>query len=158
VTKTNCLNAINNFVQMVNTTVTSPIAITAAIPVDNTIPQQTEGTEILTATITPQKLFNTLEIKVFLNYTNINSELATCAIFQDSGADALAATCFARQYNNSWYMSFYPVVSSTATTTYKVRVGLNTSTSGLNINADNSGNRFFGGVSNTSLVIFEYNA
>lgn len=155
-TKTNCIDAKNNFGQIVGTSVTTPIAITAAIPADNTVPQQTEGTEILTATITPKNANNILEIKIFVNYTKINTEVATIALFQDATANALAAAAFGRQYNNCAYMAHYMTAGTTSATTFKVRVGLDVGTSGLHVNADDSGNRFFGGASQTSIVIFEY--
>src|SRR3982750_1359631 len=62
------------------------------IPYDDTIPQITEGDEYMTLAFTPLNAANKLRIDVvFACSPNLNSEELAVALFQDSGANALAA-------------------------------------------------------------------
>lgn len=84
------------------------VPASAQIPIDNTKPQITEGTQWLTCNITPKSATNILHIKTFINYAvptepclsspssisaSPNSEGMVAALFNGS-ADALAATIF----------------------------------------------------------------
>lgn len=79
------------------------VPASSQIPIDNTKPQITEGTQWLTCNITPKSATNILHIKTFINYavpteplffsTYPNSEGMVAALFNGS-ANALAATIF----------------------------------------------------------------
>ena len=59
------------------------------IPIDNTIPQITEGTEYMSTTFTPTSATNILLITFVSQGYNDGSGM-TVALFQDSNADAIA--------------------------------------------------------------------
>lgn len=114
-----------NTVQSENTTFTT---ITAAIPDDDTIPQNTEGTEVLTATITPSSASNKVLVSVVIQG---NTQLdngnngSVAAVFTGSNANAIAAS-----YSQSFRAmnTIQPIVylhspNTTSVITYKVRVG-----------------------------------
>ena len=71
--------------------------LTTTLPVDGTVPQNTEGTEVLTVNYTPKKVGNKLLVRAAVSLhsasfaATIHSEEAAAAIFKDSAADALAA-------------------------------------------------------------------
>ena len=64
---------------------------TTAIPGDDTIPQITEGTELMTLAITPTSLINKLNIECVADITRDEDGAITLALFQDAIAGALAA-------------------------------------------------------------------
>ena len=55
--------------QIVHVTISAFASGTTIIPLDDTIPQQTEGDQYLTASITPKMVNSILEIEVVLNST-----------------------------------------------------------------------------------------
>jgi hypothetical protein len=126
--------------------------VTAVIPLDDTIPQQSEGSEFLTATITPTNASNKLKITVVLNGAHSGTAAIVCALFQDSAANALA-TAIGAASTGSVNMSFvhYMTAGTTSATTFKARVG---SGSTFTVNGS-GGNRRFGGTMATSITIEE---
>ena len=146
-------------VQVVNTSVTSVVTGTTAMPVDNTIPQSGEGVELITRAITPTSASNKLLFFVSLEIKNTNTGgIQTIALFQDSTANALAAVYGKYMYAsaNQWpSQSFqhYMTAGTTSSTTFKIRSGQDGSgTTTLNGQA---GNRLYGGVSSSNLTIME---
>ncbi|MDF1592583.1 MAG: hypothetical protein P1P89_13795 [Desulfobacterales bacterium] len=97
------------------TTVTTS---TASFPYDNTIPQQSEGVELLNVTITPGDVANRLRIEVELNFLMANINCAV-ALFQDSGANAIAVATEAA--NNMIVHEM--AAGTTSPTTFKLRIG-----------------------------------
>ena len=132
--------------------------ITNGIPSDDTIPQNTEGTEILTATITPSSSTNKILVSVVVNGTTINAVSYNVALFKDSVADALSA---ARNYGQGYtYQLALTHLDSPATTsavTYKVRAGAATGNN-FYLNQTNGDVRMFGGVCFSSIVLTEIKA
>ena len=114
--------------QVVNVNTTTATSTTATIPFDNTKPQNTEGAELFTASITPSSSSNKLLIRVILQMDHGASEWVIAALFQDSGANALAT---ATQYTstgtaaNTLSLEHYMTASTTSSTTFKVRFGPN---------------------------------
>lgn len=159
-TKVNNVYSTNNLVNLVYSSTSSAINITTEIPFDDTIPQQTEGQEILTATITPKSASNLLIIHyvgVTQNYDSAASGNAiTCALFQDATANALAATNVQKQYINPMTLIYSMTAGTTSSTTFKIRVGKTPGKNNGGINQDAGNVRLFGGTSNTSLTIYEY--
>ena len=79
-------------VQVVNTTSVAVATGTTTIPLDDTIPQNNEGTEFLTLAITPTNASNKLKIEVSgLWGTSADTNWVILALFQDSTANALSA-------------------------------------------------------------------
>lgn len=98
---------------------------TNAIPWDNTKPQNTEGTELLTATITPSSASNKILILIDGYVRSTNSARATIfALFRDSGADAISAT--PAGYGNvldDFNLTCYDSPATTSEITYSLRFG-----------------------------------
>lgn len=117
------------------------------MPADDTIPQNTEGDEYMTVSITPTNASSTLLVHVnALLSPNTNRQMSG-AIFRDSTADAICATVSSVNANQVMTtMSFECTTSagSTSATTFKFRAGWTFSTSvTITFNGFNSG-RVFG--------------
>ncbi len=130
---------------------------TTAIPFDNTIPQKTEGGEVLTLSITPKATANRLLIHATVLLAHSAVTTVTAALFQDTTADALAASnCSIFTAGGTGHATFFyeMAAGTTSSTTFKLRVGGNTgSTTTWNGSA---GTRRYGGVACTKLEIIEY--
>jgi hypothetical protein len=144
--------------QVVNTSTGAASTTTSTIPYDDTIPQSTEGLEVMTATITPSNSSNKLRIDVVVNFST-SSGYPIAALFQDSTANALAAVngppvpFNSSSFSDTVAFTHYMTAGTTSSTTFKVRVGVNTGT--LGFNCDTSGIRKFGGVMSSSITITE---
>jgi len=147
-------------VQAVHTHEGDRIAGTAIIPLDDTIPQITEGTEGLTASITPNNVANKLRIDVVMNLgVSATNEQMQIALFQDSTADALASSTgnwqAASGELNQISLTHWMDAGTTASTTFSVRFGGHSSgTFAMN----GPGARLHGGVNASSITITEYKA
>lgn len=67
--------------------------VTSLIPWDDTVPQNTEGTEVMNVSITPKSATNLLEIEALVHYsedTNFSDHFVLAA-FKDSAASAFAS-------------------------------------------------------------------
>lgn len=138
-----------------STTVTT---CSTAIPADNTIPQNTEGNEVITCAITPGSASTTLIIRCVIPIaTNTHaSKYVTAALFQDSTAGALAATAqfrVAAAETRSIVLEHKMTSGTTSATTFKVRVGPDANT--VYTLADSAGTRLFGGVATIVMTIDE---
>lgn len=110
----------------VSTTGTSG-STTAQIPQDNTIPQNTEGTELLTVTITPTSATSKLRIRFSGGFFSASTVVSvSVALFQDSAADALSATSVTvagGNYKSPVDLEYEMVAGTTSATTFKIRYG-----------------------------------
>jgi hypothetical protein len=131
---------------------------TTLIPIDDTIPQNNEGTQFLSATITPANSANKLVIDVIIAASmNTGLRNLTVALFQDSTANALAAgavTIRDANYLTQLPLKFEMAAGTTSATTFKVRAGPDAAAT-VTLNGQLSG-RFFGGVMISSITITEY--
>ncbi len=144
-------------VQIVNDQDGAVATGTTTIPSDDTIPQNTEGDEYMSLSITPTSATNKLKIDVVVNVAvNVINTTARTALFQDSTANALAAIQneLSSQDNRVVCDSFthYMEAGTTDSTTFKVRCGGSSGT--LTFNGQN-GSRLFGGVIASSITITE---
>lgn len=152
------INSTGVLLQRVSTMTSSVVTCSTTIPADDTIPQNTEGTEVLTLAITPKFTTSTL----IIDFSGIATQSATgsggptVALFQDSTAGALAAQCLTTASNRSISAIIKHVMTSgtTSATTFKIRIGSNANT--CYVNSNNAGTRRDGGVSSTTLIISEY--
>jgi len=106
-------------------TVTHTTASTT-IPLDDTIPQNTEGTEILTLAYAASSSSSRLLITVTVPAQSPSNESVVVALFRDSVANALCAVTGAESVSpapESIVMQFEYAPASTSSITYKVRVG-----------------------------------
>jgi hypothetical protein len=143
-------------VQMVNFQFSTVATGTGTIPIDNTIPQNTEGTEFMSLAITPKSATNKLVITVCIQLDKNNGNTMITALFQDSIANALAAQVWgALSSGISLPMSFTHVMTAgtTSSTTFKVRAGSDNAGT-VTVNG-RGGGQIFGGVSLSSIVILE---
>lgn len=150
--------------QQVRTSTSALFDVGTAIPYDDTIPQQTEGDEILTLAITPIADDSVLFVEASIT-GNVDSTSRECsaAIFRDATAGAIAAAEIGRtasgdSTDDAIFGSIRVWVTSGSTdeTTFKLRCGSET-TSGMSINGDGA-SRLYGGVSSTTLTVTEYSA
>ena len=136
------------------------ITTTNIIPYDDTIPQITEGVEVVTATITPTSATSTLLIMAHVPVNNSSSQdRGTIALFQDATSDALEASFIDFTDNNiglTANLMYSGVSGTTSATTFRIRVG-NDTTSTVTINGQ-GGTRRYGGVSNARIEILEVEA
>jgi hypothetical protein len=147
-------------VQVIEATpVVTVVTCATAIPYDDTIPQNTEGVEVITVSITPTSATNRLRIEFDAGQASINNTgRVMSALFQDTTADALAAT--SESFGGTTYDSFSLRLShemaagTTSATTFKIRVGP-TSGSTAYVNSNNAGSRIFGGVAAARLRVIE---
>ncbi len=104
---------------------------TSTIPSDNTIPQNTEGTEVLSVSITPKSTTSLLKVEVQLSASEQGNtqDFLTAALFLNSETDARAAIQVGAMYStpmgNNGSMIYTMVSGSTSAKTFKVRCGMN---------------------------------
>ena len=132
---------------------------TTVMPVynDNTIPQNTEGDQYMTVSITPTNVNSTLKIDVVAYCDGSSATQGGVALFQDSTADALAAGVFTARTSMSTpvVVSHTMAAGTVSSTTFKVRCGLRAAgTFYLNGTSDNSG-QILGGVLKSSITVTE---
>lgn len=143
-------------VQVVNTQTGAVNTGTTTIPLDDTIPQNTEGTEFMTLAITPTNSSNKLKIEVVFNGTYSVAAWLIVALFQDTTANALATFMNYQQTgtaaSNSVF-THYMTAGTTSATTFKVRAG--GQTAGTVTFNGQSGGRLFGGTIASSITITE---
>lgn len=142
-------------IQSVQAQTTTYDSTTTAIPNDDTIPQNTEGKEALTVTITPTSTSNKIRITGTVHVARSTGNGIYVALFRDSGADAIAV--FAVQSGAVTGMTTIPidfteVAPSTSAITYKIRYGSPSGTTCLN---GSSTTRWFGGTAITTLTAQE---
>jgi uncharacterized membrane protein len=130
-------------------------SVTSAIPQDNTIPQSNEGTQILTASITPASSTTKLRITVTIPYSTGLGECFAASLFRDAGANAVFAmpSCPCSPLHMR-ELVFTTEVNSTATTasTFNLRVGPASGTG--YVNGTDLG-AMFGGTLKSTMVIEE---
>jgi hypothetical protein len=145
---------VGSVLQVVNVQTGSFTSTTSQIPNDNTIPQNTEGTELFTVSITPNKTTSKLLIQAIVQCTTSTNAWGAIAVFQDSTANAIAATtayittgtggiCLA--------LNYYMTSGTTSSTTFKLRYGPNGNTMYVN----GSNNAIFNGVLISSMTVTE---
>ena len=130
-----------------------------AIPVDDTIPQKTEGTTAgMDRAITPGATDNVLVIEGTVNCAHSDDTTLVVTLLQDTTADALAAwsvRCIA-DYMETVSFRYVMAAGTTSATTFKVYVGPSTGTGTTWINGGSTSGRKFGGVARSILTVTEY--
>jgi hypothetical protein len=143
-------------VQVVNTqtgAVSSGAVTTPAV--DDSIPENTEGIELMTLAITPTSATNKLKITVVANISNDTQVQQTVFLCQDSTVNALAVSSIdLGNTSNPGVCTFvhYMTAGTTSSTTFKVRAGSGGGTITFN---GFGGNRKFGGAFASSITIEE---
>jgi hypothetical protein len=130
--------------------------LTAIIPLDDTIPQNTEGTEILAVTITP-KFTTSRVLASFAGEASISvSGWACSALFRDAAASALASNANFVDTGNggvNTHFAYLDSPASTAAITYRIRVGPDRAAT-MRMNGG-AAVRYFGGTIKATLILQE---
>ena len=144
-----------DIVQVVNTQTGAVATGTTQIPYDDSPPQNTEGDQYMTHSITPTSATNRLKIDVIFNGHNSGNVVFTVALFQDSTASAIDAASTVASGNSveSVPLSYYMTAGTTSSTTFKVRAGPSTATT-VTFNGAVTA-RKYGGVNISSITITE---
>ena len=149
--------ASGKIVQVVEGTPYTTYSSTAtAMPADDSIPQNTEGAEWITASITPTSATNRLRIEATMGMVSGSGAIDLVAgLFQDSTANALTANVISSTGNFYVYplsLSHEMAAGTTSSTTFKLRAGPASGTMYVN---GKSSTRMLGGVSAVRLRITE---
>lgn len=150
---------LGRYVQRVHEIDTAAATTSTTLPNDDTIPQNTEGVEVMSATITPKNSNNMLRIDVvtFMSVASASQLARGAALFQDSTAGALASANVAIAGNlaiSEVSFTHWMAAGTTSATTFKVRVGPSDSST-LTFNGF-SGVRKMGGTFASSITVTEY--
>lgn len=155
---TNTALAAGVSVQTVSTNYSSSSVNNTAIPEDDTVPQITEGNEVMTQAITPKSATNILVIEATITAANDAAQQVVGALFQDANANALAVGI---QYQptangmNTIVVKHRMVAGTTSSTTFRIRIGAgggNTTFNGF------ASGRKYGTTTKSTIVITEYKA
>jgi hypothetical protein len=111
--------------QIVDAKTNATTSDTTTIPIDDTIPQNTEGTEYLTCTITPTSATNTLIIDVIAPVSTPGDMFMIGALFQDDLPDAIASVYVYGQPGTAGILniSHRMLAGTVLPTTFKLRCG-----------------------------------
>lgn len=145
-------------VQKVRTLTTAVATGTGTIPIDNTIPQISEGTEFMTVTVTPKSATNRLVISANVQLAhNITNGNSVVALYQDSTANALAGNVtgnLASGAPNQVPILHEMAAGTTSQTTFRIRGGNNNAcTTTFN---GSGGTRLLGAITQSSIIVTEY--
>ena len=142
----------SKLVQVVNTQTGTVATGTTVLPNDNTIPQNTEGFQVMSLAITPTSATSILTIQVIAWYLcGVNLGDIATALFQDSTANALAAINqrVPASTDGMSSLTYTMVAGTTSATTFKVRIG-NASAGTTTFNPS-----VMGGIPASSITIWE---
>jgi len=129
-----------------------------AMTLDDTIPQNTDGLEVMTLKITPTLATNKILIEVITNFSTTGlSNNNTTALFKDAQADAIAVVTHFQSASNrlsgGFALRHEDIAGTTNEITYKVRIGAD-GTDDLYFNNILSG-RIYGGKLVSSIRLTE---
>lgn len=131
--------------------------LTAVIPLDDTTPLISEGTEVLTLSITPKTITNKLRCRFTGTATAAAAANVIAAMFQGSTCiDACWVTNTAANVGLEFALEAEYTPASISAQTISVRVGPGAAGT-VRMNGATTG-RFFGGASNATLVVEEIKA
>lgn len=148
-------------VQTASSLLTAVATGTTVIPLDDTIPQITEGDQYMTVSITPKSATNTLNINIFalIGHSTATAPMII-ALFQDATANALAATDNTSSATatapSTFSLQHTLTAGTTSSTTFRVRIGSNSA--GTTTVNGQAGSRLFGAITKSSIVVTEYRA
>ena len=143
-------------IQRVNTQTGAVATGTTTVPIDDTIPQNTEGDEYMTLAITPTSSSNLLRIQSVFNGSSSVVNNLIVSLFQDSTANALISGNARADVATGLYqvvLNYVMTAGTTSSTTFKIRCGGNAA--GTTTFNGTSGGRLFGGVLLSSITIME---
>lgn len=147
-------------VQVVTKTSTTATSADTVIALDNSKPQISEGTEILSQAFTPKSATNILRIDISIPCTTVGTARVIGALFVGSTADSLAAATEHSGSDESLQQlnfTYTTVAGSTDARTYTVRVGTTSGT--IYVNKTSAiASSVLGGLSTAYMIITEIKA
>ena len=147
-------------VQVVSTQTGAVSSSTTQIPYDDTIPQITEGFEVMTRTITPKFATSKLLISVVCHLSASANSLPTTALFLGSTSNAIASSITHAfglgDYPKCHNFSHFMTAGTTSQLTFRVRCGMN-QVGTTTFNGRNASRRR-GGALASSITIMEISA
>jgi hypothetical protein len=141
--------------QPLQTNALTSLTTASTIPQDNTIPQSSEGVNLFAQAIVPTSAANILEVESQVVMANNTATPLTAALFQDAGANALAATSVTAGAANQMQalsIRWLLLAGTVSSTTLKINVGGTGGTTTINGSA---GSQLMGGVMNSFIRIRE---
>lgn len=150
----------SGLVQMQRATVATAADYTTTIPFDDTIPQNTEGSEVLTLAITPTNASNLLVVDAVIYCSSSIATAFALALFRDSTANALQVEADYHPQNavvQPIRIRHVVAAGSTSATTFKLRLGPSTAAT-LTVNGEATATRRFGGALISSMTVSEVRA
>ncbi len=134
---------------------TSVFSTATAVGYDNSVPQSSEGVEILTKTITPSSTGDYLKFTVSC-WVDTNGAIGVvAAIFKDSEADATYSSSLivpSQGFAQMMAFTFLIPVASTSAQTWKLRIGPGSGTVYVNQRYDGT---YFGSSDKITMLIEE---
>lgn len=132
---------------------------TTALPIDDTIPQNSEGDQFMSQVFRPTNVNNKIKISVIVFGSQSTANIGNAAaLFQDATAGALAAmpdkTTDSQVCYNAIAINHHMKAATIVLTTFKVRAGGGTGGGTFTFNGT-AGGRLFGGVLASSIRIEE---
>ena len=152
------INSKNPIIQMVYNTKTTKQSCATSCFYDDSIPQNTEGDEILAVTITPKRTSSILEIKFCGNLCPRTAKTNfVVALFQDDIANALCCKMSnpGGGRSQTGTIIYYMTAGTTSATTFKIRGG-STDGNALTVNGAWGDSQIFNGKCSTTLSVTEY--
>lgn len=129
---------------------------TTTIPYDDTEPQNTEGTEVMSQAITPKAIGNMLHVEATIFMSNSVAGELIAALFQDSAASAVAVSSVYQAIATGrvrLHLLYKVAATSTSATTFKIRIGGDTAGT-VTLNGF-SGSRKWGATVKSSIKVTE---
>ena len=142
-----------DIIRIVSSSTGTPGSTSVAIPYDDTIPQKTEGEEVLTVTPSQTSPLNKLCIEGHMPFVFASGVANIMAFFVDDEANAIAACAILQQsiYHNQLHL--YHEMTAGAVGTIKMRYGANSGTAyWLQIGGPAN---IFGGIAKLQLKVTE---
>ena len=146
--------------QVVNSSDSTFVTGTTTMPYDNTIPQITEGNELLTVAITPASASNYLYIIAMVQGTSSAEGRWQMALFQDSTANALATAMINSDHTagsdmDQCQLFHYMSAGTVSATTFRIRAGTNSAST---IRMNGTASIQYGTTMASSLTVMEISA
>jgi hypothetical protein len=149
------VDVLNTVVQVVSGTLGAFSGVTT-IPFDNTVPEDTEGTQIGSGAITPSSASSKILIQAVLNLdASVNNTDLVIALFRGSTCIAASVVTVNAAGNPTFFARiFVDAPATTSPVTYSGRIGRGSGSATWYVNSTSSGNDL-GGVLSTTFVLQE---
>lgn len=126
-------------------------SVSSVIPADDTAPEATEGTEVLTATITPSSTSSKIKV-TFSAFVTTGSSTTNPRFVAFRGSTCVQAQQIEGQTDGAMVaLAFIDSPATTSATTYSIRTGVNSGSVRFNGTTE----RLYGGASSANLILEE---